>query len=422
MTARGPVWTWVLALALATAGVVAMVVRPLGPSVPSLPVAEELTTFAPDVMARVNAWVGPVRAAFVLRTLLTLGLPVLLVTTGRGRRLVTRLGGQRLATLRGALVPQVVALLAALPLVWWISWHHAGRFGFRTAGPVRFVVETAAAFALQVAITTVTVLLLLWLVRTRPRDWPAVGTVLGTVLTAALVLVYPLVVNQLLYDPRPLDDPVVRAAVAPVLERSSLPATELLVGEASVRTTRVNAFVAGLGPSSQVVLFDTLLELPERRIAAVVAHEVAHAEHLDVPRNVLASATGILVSLGLAQLVLRRVDDVPLRGAMAGAVAVVVLLVGQFLAQPAVAWQSRRVEAAADARALELARDPAGQVALQRGFVTDDLVDPSPPLWVELLSSHPTVADRIRRAAAFGVAAGLDPVPDGLTAGADVGQ
>lgn len=413
---RGPVWTWVLATALAVAGVAAMVVRPVAPAVPTVPVAAQLTTFAPEVLDRVRAWVGPIRVAFWLRALVTLGLPVLLVATARGRRLVERLGGGRLATLRGALVPQVVALLAALPLVWWISWHHAGVFGFRTSGPVRFVLETAGQLALGLVVTTVTVLLLLWLVRTRPRDWPAVGALLGTVLTALLVWVYPLVVNQVLYDPQPLQDASVRAAVEPVVERSRLPATEILVGEASVRTTRVNAFVAGLGPSQQVVLWDTLLELPERRIAVVVGHELAHAEHRDIPRGVLASGAGILVALVLAQLALRRLGEGPLRGPTAGAVTVVVLLVAQFVAQPVVAWESRRVEAAADARALELVRDPAAQVDLQRGFVIDDLADPEPPQWVRLLSSHPTIAERIRRAAAFGVAEGLDPVPADLDA------
>lgn len=414
MSRPGPTWTWVLAVALALVGVAAVLLRPTAPVVPDVPVAEQLTTFAPDVLARVRAWVGPIRIAFVLRTLLTLALPVLLVATGSGQRVVERLGRGRLPTLRGVVVPQVVALVAALPFIWWISWRHAGDFGFRTAGPVRFVVETAGQLALGMTVTTITVLLLLWLVRARPYDWPAVGALLGTVLSAALVVAYPLVVNRVLYDPQPLEDPAVAAAVQPVIERSDLPATELLVGEASVRTTRVNAFVSGLGPSRQVVLWDTLLELPERRVAAVVGHEVAHAEHGDLLRGVLASGTGILVALVLAQLVLRRRGDVPLRGARAGSVAVVVVLVAQFLGEPVVAWQSRRVEAAADARALELVRDPAGQVALQRGFVTDDLSDPAPPLWVELLSSHPTVADRIRRAAAFGVAEGLDPVPDEL--------
>lgn len=416
MTGARPRWTWVAAGLLAVVGVVAVTVRPLAPAVPVTDVAAQLTTFPDDVLARVAAWVGPIRVAFWPRLAVTLGLPVLLVATVRGRRLVDRFGGERFATTRGVVLPQLVAALATVPFTWWLSWRHAGEFGFRTAGPARFVLEELGAVALSLVVTTVTVLLLLWLVRRRPDDWPAVGTLLGTVLTAALVLGQPLVVNTVLYDPAPLEDPDVRAVVEPVLARSTLPNTELLVGTASVRTTRVNAFVSGLGPSQQVILWDTLLELPDARIAAVVGHEVAHAEHRDLPRGVLAGATGLLLSLVLAQVVLRRLGDrrgapLPLRGARAGAVAVVVVLVAQFAASPVVAWQSRRVEAAADARALELTRDPAALVALQRGFVTDDLSDPRPPTWVTLLRSHPTPVERIRRAAAFGVDQGLDPVP-----------
>lgn len=401
MTGRAPRWTWALAVVVAIAGLAAIAVRPTAPTVPVVPGAAGATAFAPEVLDRVAAWVGPIRRAFVPRTLLTLGLPLLVVATPPGRRLVDRLAGERLATLRGALVPQVVAVLAAVPFVWWLGWRHAGAFGFRTAGPVRFVVETAGAFALEIAVTTTAVLLLLWLMRRRPHDWPAVGALLGTLLTALLVLVQPWVVNRVLYDPQPLEDPTVRAAVAPVVARSTLPEMSLLVGDASVRTTRVNAFVSGFGPSQQLVLWDTLLELPPDRVAAVVGHELAHAEHRDVPRAVVASGAGILAVLVAAQWVLRRRPDVPLTGGRTGATAVVAVLLVEFAVAPVVAWESRRVEAAADARALELVGDPAAQVELQRGFVIDDLADPDPPGWVELLSSHPTIADRIRRAVAF---------------------
>ena len=414
MTGGGPRWTWALAVAVAAVGVVATVWRPTAPPVEVVPAAAVATTFPPAVLDRVAAWVGPIRVAWLPRTLLVLGLPVLLVATARGRRLVDRLAGRRLQTVRGALAPQLVAVVASLPFVWWLGWRHAGDLGLRTAGPVRFVLETAGGILLELAVTTVAVVLLLAVVRARPADWPAVGALLGTALTALLVLVQPLVVTALLYDPEPLRDAEVRAAVAPVVARSDLPATELLVGEASVRTTRVNAFVNGLGPSRQVVLWDTLLALPTDRVAAVVGHELAHAEHADVPRGVLAGAAGILVVLVLAQQALRRVGDVPLSGGRAGAVAVVAVLLVQFAATPLVAAQSRRVEAAADARALELVRDPAGQVALQRDLVTENLVDPDPPLWVELLRSHPTVEDRILRAVDFAVDEGLAPLPEEL--------
>ena len=58
--------------------------------------------------------------------------------------------------------------------------------------------------------------------------------------------------------------------------------------DASRRTTAANAYVTGLGPTKRVVLFDTLLDRYDRdEIRVVVAHELAHVRHRDVPRGVL---------------------------------------------------------------------------------------------------------------------------------------
>jgi hypothetical protein len=67
----------------------------------------------------------------------------------------------------------------------------------------------------------------------------------------------------------------------------------------------MNALITGLGPTEQVVLYDTLLELPAPQVAAVLAHELAHQEHADLARGTLLTATAALVGL----LLLRRVLD-----------------------------------------------------------------------------------------------------------------
>ncbi len=413
---NGPRVTWALAGAAAVAGLLATFVRPTAPALPApSATATALSSFDPDTLARVAAWTGPIRVAYLLGLVVALGVPWALVLSVRGRALVERLGGRRLATVRGALVPVLLAGVLAAPLRWWIGWLHAGRFGFRAGTPLRFVLEAAGGVLLQSALAAGAAVAGLWLLRRRPRDWVAVGTLVGTLATAVLVLVQPLVVTRVLYDPVPLRDPAVTAAVAPVLARSTLPELELAVGAASRRTTRVNAYVNGIGPTQQVVLWDTLLELPVERVVAVVGHEVAHAEHDDLTRGVLASATGILPALLLVELLRRRAGPRVghFTGARAGALAVAVVVTLQLLGQPVVAWQSRRIEAAADARTLELVREPAGFVALSRGFVLDDLADPDPPAWVRLLGgSHPTPTQRIRAAVAFAEAEGLDPTPE----------
>jgi STE24 endopeptidase len=419
VTERRPRWTWVGAVVAAVIGVGAITLRaplppPPGPSV----AADALVVFDAATLARVADWVGPIRVAYLIGLVIALGVPWWLVVSARGQGLVDRVGGTRFATARGAVLAVLASALMATPLRWWIGWWHAGAFGFRTSSPLRFVTEAAGSIAIETLVTVTAALLLLWVIRRRGSDWPAVGTLLGTLATAGLVLVQPLVVTSLLYDPAPLDDPVVEAAVGPVVARSTLPDLELLVGAASVRTTRVNAYVTGIGPTRQVVLWDTLLALPTDRVVSVVGHEIAHAEHNDLARGVIASAAGILPALLLVDAVRRRQNArghaVALSGARAGAMAVAVVVTLQLLGQPVVAWQSRRVEAAADARTFELVRDPAGFVGLSRGFVERDLSDPNPPAWVRLMAgTHPTAQQRIRAAVAFAEREGLDPTPDG---------
>ena len=63
---------------------------------------------------------------------------------------------------------------------------------------------------------------------------------------------------------------------------------------------------------------------------------------------------------------------------------------------------SRRVEARADSFALELTRDPAAFVAMQKRLALTNLADPQPPGVLQFLfGTHPTTMQRIGAAVAF---------------------
>ena len=58
---------------------------------------------------------------------------------------------------------------------------------------------------------------------------------------------------------------------------------EVLVVDASRRTTAANAYVDGLGHTKRVVLYDTLLErFTPDQVRLVVAHELGHVKHRDL--------------------------------------------------------------------------------------------------------------------------------------------
>ena len=58
---------------------------------------------------------------------------------------------------------------------------------------------------------------------------------------------------------------------------------DVLVADASRRTTALNAYVSGFGSTRRIVIYDTVLrQLPDRQIESIAAHELGHVAADDV--------------------------------------------------------------------------------------------------------------------------------------------
>jgi STE24 endopeptidase len=172
--------------------------------------------------------------------------------------------------------------------------------------------------------------------------------------------------------------------------------------DASRRTTGANAYVTGLGHSKRVVLYDNLIEdFTPAEVRSVVAHELGHVKHDDVPRGLLFLALiappGMLLVQRIAERLAPGATGADLVPALALAIAVV-----SFGGQVAGAYVSRGVEARADAFALRLTDDPGAFISLERRLAIQNIADPEPPaLLQDLFGTHPTTIDRIGAGEAF---------------------
>lgn len=167
-----------------------------------------------------------------------------------------------------------------------------------------------------------------------------------------------------------------------------MPIEDVLVADASRRTTTLNAYVSGFGHSRRVVLYDNLVnDLPDDQIESVAAHELAHAKHNDVLLGTGLGALGAVVGVCALALLLdsRRVRDRSDTGGAADprVVAVVIALIGigGLLSAPLQNGVSRAIEARADRTALQATQDPAAFIELQRSLAVSSLSDPTPPVW-----------------------------------------
>lgn len=320
------------------------------------------------------------------------------------RRLLDRLAAR--PVLGGAATGAGISLLlvvVGLPLA---AWRHDRAFDVglstQTWGP--WLEDVAKSAAIGAVIAGAGGAIALALVRRLPRRWwiPASGIVVAFgVITLWL---WPVVIDPIFNDFRPLREGRLRSEVLALARRADVKVGEVYRVDASRRTTAVNAYVNGIGPTKRVVLYDNLIDgLPPEQVRQVVAHELGHQKHRDLYRGLLwlalVAPAGVYLAQRLAETFGRRqgLGDPTRRPGPAAlpAIALAVSLVSLGLGSVSNVL-SRQVEARADAFSLELTRNPAAHIALERELAERNISDPDPPALLHaLFGTHPTTIERI---------------------------
>lgn len=346
--------------------------------------------------------------ALLADNLLGIAVLALLAFTAPGRALlgiVDSLPEALGAFLLGFLLVHISALVRA-PIGVWLGLIHERRFGFSRQSNGEFALDRLKAIAVESVLTGAALAGLVLCVRAFPSAWPAVAATAAALLVLLLSFVAPVVLEPLFNRFRPLEASPLRDAVLRLGVTSGVPVSEVLVADASRRTTKLNAYVSGLGATRRVVLFDTLVEqASEPEILTVVAHELGHRRYRHVALGTamaMAGAAGfILVLWGLLSSTAVR-DALDVSGPGDARVAAFALLTGSALgvvAAPLFAWISRRWEYACDRFSLEQTGDLAAFESAFGQLSKSNLPDPEPPLAAYLwLFGHPTVAERVEAA------------------------
>jgi STE24 endopeptidase len=206
----------------------------------------------------------------------------------------------------------------------------------------------------------------------------------------------------------PLSDKKLKKRLTDLAKQARAPILGVYTINLSSKGTTANAMLAGLGRTRRIVLTDTLLQkYTADEIEVVMAHELGHHIHKDVPKLIAMQAVMIFAGFYLANLVLRagivtfNFDGV----ADAAALPLLFLFVAvlTMVATPFINAYSRHVEAAADETALQLTEKPEVFVAAMTRLTNQNLSVADPSRWVELLFyDHPSYTKRISAAKLYG--------------------
>jgi STE24 endopeptidase len=305
----------------------------------------------------------------------------------------TLLRGIQLGLISVALL-WVVWLPFGLTGLWWRRRHDISRLDYAD-----LVLEPWPRYLGEALVAAAAVALAMLLARRLGRRWWLVGGPAFVVIVASVLVLTPLVLSPRLST---LDDPRLTARIEELGRQVGVDDVRVEVENASRRTTVPNAAAIGVGPTTRVVLWDTLLDgrFTEREIQSIAAHELGHVGRDHLWKGIGWFALFALPSAWLLAFLTDRRGGLHRPAVVPFAVLVVVAV--QLALLPATNLVSRRYEAEADWFALQATRDPAAAESLSRKLSQAALNEPDSPDWVDVvLSTHPDPVDRVAMARAW---------------------
>jgi len=332
-------------------------------------------------------------------TALVLGLlvPIVLGFTPLGARFVD-LFRRRHWVVQVVIAVLTVTLLTTLVTVPIGARAHAiqRHYGLTLQGWGGWASDVARGYLVGLVSTLIAVLAIVALARWLPRTWWVAAAGVGAALVIGGSFVYPYAVEPVFNHFHSLPPGELRTSLLDLARQDRQPLHDILVADASKRTTTENAYVSGFGASRRLVLYDTLIaQDTPAQIRVLTAHELGHAKYDDVLHGTLEGALAVAAALvGLFLLLGARAGRPRLVPLMLALYAVVA-----FAVSPLTNLVSRHIEARADAHSLQLTRDPTTYVEAQKKLAIAGLDDlkPSRVLYA-LFFSHPAPAERIAMA------------------------
>lgn len=277
------------------------------------------------------------------------------------------------------------------------------KFGFNKTSAKTFIVDKVKGYALAALIGGGLLALIIFIYQETESAFWILGWLILSIFSLVMFMFGTTLILPLFNKLKPLEDGELKDEILQYCAKEGYAIGRLFVMDASKRSSKANAFFAGLGKSKTIVLFDTLLEkLNTREIMAVLAHEIGHYKKKHTLAGFLISITQSLVIFAVLGWALRFPELSNALGSDIKSFHLSILAFFIIFSPLSFALDlitnsiSRRNEYEADQFAKETyASDP-----LKSGLITiatDSLANLSPhPLAVKIYATHPPLLERLQ--------------------------
>ncbi len=302
-----------------------------------------------------------------------------------------------------ALVFGAAYFVINLPLGYYEGFLLPHRFGMSNQTRRGWVVDQAKSLLVGGVLGGLALEIVYGVLRASPDWWWLWAAGIMLLLNVVMANLAPVLLMPLFYKFSPLGEEYadLSSRLLALAEQAHTRVSGVFQFDMSRRTKAANAALTGLGNTRRIILGDTLLkEFTPDEIETVLAHELGHHVHRDIPAGLVLETLITLVGFFLAGLGLRwgtaalglqgpaDIAAFPLFILVMGVYGLVTMPLGNGFSR----WRERR----ADEYALAATRKPAAFASAMTRLANQNLADADPEAWEEwLLYSHPALSKRI---------------------------
>lgn len=306
-------------------------------------------------------------------------------------------------------------LLIGLPLSYYEGYVLPHRYEISNQTLQGWVGDQVKGLILSIILGGIMLEVIYAVLRTFPDTWWLWASGILLVFNVILANLGPVLIFPIFYKFVPLGDEYADLAerLVRLAERANTRVRGVYKFDMSRRTKAANAALTGLGNTRRIILGDTLLnEFTADEIETVLAHELGHHVHKDIPAGMVISTlltvgglyiASLGLSWGVSYFGFESVADIaalPLFVLVMGIYSLVTMPLGNAYSR----WREWR----ADDYAVQATGKGAAYASALTRLANQNLADAEPERWEEiLLYSHPALGKRIARAEK--AATGLNP-------------
>ena len=167
--------------------------------------------------------------------------------------------------------------LFSLPLTYYASYYRLHEYGLSTMSLGRWIEyilkKNGVVMATAIALTWIPYLI----IKKSPKRWWLYIWAISIPILIFFAIIQPMVISPIFHDFYPMKNKNLEKKILALADCAGIEGSRVYEVRMSADTKAMNAYMVGIGPSKQIVLWDTIIHgLSEDELLFVMGHEMGH--------------------------------------------------------------------------------------------------------------------------------------------------